>query len=201
MNELDRYLVGLLTGPDGNEWVSRDDLEQFWWRHFPESFNTRRGRDVFLEAVHYAETGGTRSADLEFRLGGWEIDLSKTAVQAGLVTAFLGGALTVLGADQIPVEVLPTVIPLVFDIRRARLTPGEEYVLAELTMHPDVRDGKLTAAQLYDTLPAQIRDDLSEVDFQDFLDACRRAGVADQQDDGTIALKPVTEAGFRLTIK
>lgn len=201
MNELDGYLIGLLTGPGGNERVSREDLEQLWWRHFPESFGTRRGRDVFLEAAHYAGTGEPRPADLEFRLGGWEIDLGKTAVQAGLVTAFLGGALAVLGVDQVPVELLPTVIPLVFDIRRARLTPSQEYILAELTMHHDVRAGKLTAADLYATLPTRIRDDLSEVDFQDFLDACRRAGVADHQDDRTIALKPGTEAGFRLTIK
>jgi hypothetical protein len=112
-------------------------------------------------------------------------------VQAGLVGVFLGAALAVLGVGQVPVEVLPAVVPLVFDVRRSRLTASQEYVLAQLVLQPEVQAGPLPVSELYDRLPAEVRDDLSRVDFEDFLDACRRAGGAPgRRQDGADVPRP-----------
>lgn len=196
VSDLDAQLRQRLDGQN----ASREQLDRLWWELFDESFTTRQGRDVFLSTARFLETGEAGPADLGFRLGGWEIDLGKAAVQAGLVSAFLGGVLAVMGVDQVPVEVLPAVIPLVFDIRRCRLTASQEKVLAELTVNPEVRDATLTADQLYAQLPDKTQADLSRLDFEDFIDAFRRAGVADVADD-EVTVRPVEQSRLRITFR
>jgi hypothetical protein len=180
--------------------VSDAELDRLWWSYFDESFATRRGREVFLRTVRYLDTGDAEGGDLDFRLGGWQVDLGKTAVQAGLVSAFLGGVLAVLGVDQVPVEVLPAVVPLVFDIRRSRLTKSQEYVLAQLTVDPAVRGGERTVDELYAAMPPEVRESVSRVDFEDFVEAFRRAGVA-TTDGGTVTVTTPENARFRITFQ
>jgi hypothetical protein len=38
------------------------------------------------------------------------------------------------------------------------------------------------------------------MDFADFLDTCRRAGLADNSKDGTVTLRPAGAARFRITL-
>lgn len=192
--------TALRDGCGGSDVIAADDLDRLWWGWFDDSYGGRRGRDTFLAVLRYLDTGADPDAELSFRLGGWEIDLGKTAVQAGLVSAFIGGILAVMGVDHVPVQVVPAVMPLVFDIRRSRLTASQEYVLAELVVQSDVRDGSLTAAELYGHLSAETRDAISRTEFEDFLDACRRAGVSDRDGD-TIALSSADKAKFRITFR
>jgi hypothetical protein len=181
--------------------VSRDDLDGLWSRLFPDSFSTRRGRSVFLQSIA-ANTDSTAAGgtDLEFTAGGWEIDLSRAATQTMVATAFLGGLLTVLGAAQLPAAVATAVLPLLFDVRRVTLKASEQEILADLVGSPEL-DGGMTPDELYAVLSPVVRDQLSRLEFADFLDTCYRAGVLDRGPDGTVRVRPVEQARFRISLR
>lgn len=74
------------------------------------------------------------------------------------------------------------------------------YLLADLVGHKEVPDGSLTPRELYLRLADEVREQLSFMDFTDFLDTCRRAGLADTSTVGTVTLRPVEAARFRITL-
>jgi hypothetical protein len=179
--------------------VSSEDLERLWSDLMPDTYAGRRGLDVFLQAVR-AGADETPDADLQFRPGGWQVDLRRGAVQSVIAAALIAGLLVALGATAIPAAVVTAVVPMFFDIQRVALTPGQEYLLAELVGHKEALDGTRTPRELYDQLTEEVRSQLSFMDFADFLDTCRRAGLADTSATGTITVRPVDEAHFRITL-
>jgi hypothetical protein len=179
--------------------VSSEDLERLWSDLMPDNYAGRRGLDVFLQAVQ-AGVGETPDADLQFRPGGWQVDLRRGAVQSVIAAALIAGLLVALGATAIPAAVVTAVVPMFFDIQRVALTPGQEYLLAELVGHKEALDGTRTPRELYDQLTAEVRSQLSFMDFVDFLDTCRRAGLADTSATGTVTVRPADEARFRITL-
>ena len=179
--------------------VSSEDLERLWSDLMPDTYAGRRGLDVFLQAVQ-AGANETPDADLQFRPGGWQVDLRRGAVQSVIAAALIAGLLVALGATAIPAAVVTAVIPMFFDIRRVALTPGQEYLLAELVGHKEALDGTRTPRELYDQLTEEVRSQVSFMDFADFLDTCRRAGLADTSATGTVMVRPADEARFRITL-
>lgn len=179
--------------------VSSEDLEQLWSDLMPDTYAGRRGLDIFLQAVQ-AGIGETPDADLQFRPGGWQVDLRRGAVQSVIAAALIAGFLVALGATAIPAAVVPAVVPMFFDIQRVTLTPGQQYLLAELVGHKAALDGTHTPRELYDQLTDEVRAQLSFMDFTDFLDTCRRAGLADTSATGTVTVRPAMEARFRITL-
>jgi len=178
--------------------VRSEDLERLWSDLMPDTYAGRRGLDVFLQAVQ-AAADETADADLQFRPGGWQVDLRRGAVQSVIAAALIGGLLIALGATAIPAAVVTAVVPLFFDIKRVALTPGQEYLLAELVGHKEALDGTRTPRELYDQLADEVRGQLSYMDFADFLDTCRRAGLADTAGTGTVTVRPSDDARFRIT--
>jgi len=136
--------------------VHSEDLERLWSDLMPDTYAGRRGLDVFLQAVQ-AAADETADADLQFRPGGWQVDLRRGAVQSVIAAALIGGLLIALGATAIPAAVVTAVVPLFFDIKRVALTPGQEYLLAELVGHKEALDGTRTPRELYDQLTDEVR--------------------------------------------
>jgi hypothetical protein len=178
--------------------VSSADLERLWSELMPDSYAARRGLDAFLAGVE-ANAERSSDAELHFRPGGWQVDLRRGAVQGVIAAALIAGLLATLGATQIPAAVATAVVPLFFDVRKVVLTPGQEYLLADLVAHREALAGTLTAQDLYARLDEDVRSSLSFMDFADFLDTCRRAGLADPGTDGTVTLRPADHARFRVT--
>jgi hypothetical protein len=179
--------------------VNSEDLERLWSDLMPDSYAGRRGLDVFLQAVQ-AGAGLAPDADLQFRPGGWQVDVRRGAVQSVIAAALIVGFLVAIGATAIPAAVVPAVVPLFFDVQRVTLTPGQQYLLTELTGHKEALDGTRTPRELYDRLPGDVRSQLSFMDFTDFLDTCRRAGLADTSAAGTVTVRPAEQARFRITL-
>lgn len=179
--------------------VRSQDLEQLWSDLMPDTYAGRRGLDSFLQAVH-AGAGETPDPTLQFRPGGWQVDLRRGAVQSVIAAALIAGLLVALGATAIPAAVVPAVVPLFFDIQRVTLTPGQQYLLAELVGHKEAFDGTHTPRELYDQLTGEIRSQLSFMDFTDFLDTCRRAGLTDTSATGAVTVRPADKARFRITL-
>ena len=179
--------------------VRSEDLERLWSDLMPDTYAGRRGLDVFLQAVQ-AAADETADADLQFRPGGWQVDLRRGAVQSVIAAALIARLLIALGATAIPAAVVTAVVPLFFDIKRVALTPGQEYLLAELVGHKEALDGTRTPRELYDQLTDEVRAQLSFMDFADFLGTCRRAGLADTSATGTVTVRPTDDARFRITL-
>ncbi|MGO9216540.1 MAG: hypothetical protein ACLP5E_02015 [Streptosporangiaceae bacterium] len=85
-------------------------------------------------------------------------------------------------------------------MHQVRLKPSEEIVLAELQLTPEAHSGGLTAEQLYARLTEQTRNQLSWLDFTDFLDQVRRAGLADPAAGGRLVLRAPDNARLRITL-
>jgi hypothetical protein len=146
--------------------------------------------DVFLATVNPAQ-----QAQLQYKPGGWTIKLSESALKTGVVTSLLGGILVGAGITGLPALLIPAVVPLMFEVEKVRLTRSEQEVFAELSWRDEAR--ALTADDLYAKLPMEIQDELSKLDFFDFLEKCRRAGLVEEQKSPQSVVKPV-ESKFSL---
>ena len=204
MTELTEYLQQKSgrssTDPDSLTLTS-DDLEKLWSELTLDSYRARRGLELFLDSIRTAADQAPDQADLQFRPGGWQVNLSRGAVQTVVATALVAGLLVVFGAAQIPAAVATAVVPLLFDVERIRLTPGQEYLLAELVAHREALDGSMTPRELYEKLPPDTRAQLPFMEFADFLRTCYEAGLADVAESGTVQLRPGDRARFRITLR
>lgn len=191
--------LGPAPTPTGDVELTSAELEAFWQQLFPDTYEARRGRNAFVDAVRAHAEHGSTDAALEFRPGGWQVSLAGSSVKGVLGGALLAGLLVAVGATGIPAAVVAAIVPNLFDIEKVRLTASQEYVLADLVGHRDALDGTLTADQLYDRLPIETRAEVSRLDFAEFLDSCQRAGLADFGPDNTVTLQPSDKARFRIT--
>jgi hypothetical protein len=199
---LEDYLqASLTTSAADPAAVSTDDLAALWAQMFPgQDGATRTGLRVFQSAFRAALADGDSDEALNLGGGGWVIDLHGGLVRSALATAFLAGVLAASGVTGLLPLVAPAVLPLLFDVHRVRLTRSQELVLAELQLTPEARSGGLTAEELYAKLPHQIRNQLSWLDFVDFLDQVRQAGLADSAADGRLVLRAPDNARLRITL-
>jgi len=153
--------------------------------------------DAFLAAMEQSPTA------LEFRPGGWRVDVAATMVRTALTTSIMTAVLWLSGIDQIPAAVLTAVLPMLIVTERVRLDRRAQYLLTQLqqnvgsaqglAVHPDV---------LYNKLPLNIRHQLSPLDFRDFLDAFIASGRADDAGGGDVRLRdPDQPCWIRVTFQ
>lgn len=141
---------------------------------------------------------------LRMRPGGWSVDLGVSAVRAAVAAALIAGCMWPAGLDQLPAFVLPAVLPLLFDVQRARLTRQDERLLLDLRM-------SMTAEQmqwpwvpeaLYQRLPNELRSTISLDDFRDFVQRLAQAGEADDAGFDEVRIRPAGRpAWLRITVR
>ena len=199
---LEDYLHDRLTASAADPTtVSADGLAAVWAQMFPfQDGAARTGLRTFQTAFRAAVAEGGGEEALNLRGGGWVVDLRGGLVRTALATAFIAGVLAASGVTGLPPLVAPAVLPLLFDVHQVRLKPSQELVLAELRLTPEARSGGLTAEELYALLPDQIQDQLSRLDFADFLNQVRRAGLADRTADGRLTLRTSDNARLKISI-
>jgi hypothetical protein len=83
------------------------------------------------DAVLAALPDGT---GLRVRPGGWVVDIRSSVVRTVLAAALVGGALWHAGLDQLPAYVAPAVLPLLVDVRKARLTRADNRLMVDLRL-------------------------------------------------------------------
>lgn len=184
------YLAAELEAATGSSEPDRAAVLDLWAELFG-------GDGSALDLGLFEDALSTSPDTLQFEAGSWTLDLSSSAVRSALALATLAGGLALLGVAPLAPILLPAVIPILFDLRRTKITAGQEAVYAELRLQPDARAGA-PATSLYQMLPADIRRNLSFLDFADTLDALRQAGRADRDEHGTVSIRP--RPRFRITI-
>ena len=170
-----------------------DEMDRAW---FTDSFlqplgiepDSRLGElceDILLEAVSDGDDA------FHMRPGGWRVNLAGGAVKALLVTVVLAAALFFSGADDIPLELLPVVIPLLVDVERVRLSRRDEELLIPLRVASDGVTGMaLRHEGLYNRLDPAVREQLNYGDFVDFCERLIKAGYADDAGYGEVRMRP-----------
>lgn len=170
-----------------------DDVDRAW---FTDSFlrplgiepDSRLGElceDVLLEAV------ADDCNAFHMRPGGWRVNLAGGAVKTLLVTAILAAALFFNGADDIPLELLPVVVPLLVDVERVCLSRVDEELLIPLRVASvGVTGMALRHEALYNRLDPAVREQLNYGDFVDFCERLIRAGYADDAGYGEVRMRP-----------
>jgi len=136
------------------------------------------------DAVTAYETALQASLDdpsqstLEMRPGGWVVDLKASTAKFAVSAAVLTGVMVASGYDQIPAYVLPAVLPLLFDVERAKLNRGDRKLLVELRTALGRSFGEPADIDaLYDRLPARVRDHVPPTDFADFIEKLVHKGL------------------------
>lgn len=168
--------------------------------HFPVFFSPLIANEItemFLIAA--TEKGTDRNLYLDTK--GWQINLKAGVVKAAVISAFLGGSFLYLGYDMIPGYLLPTVIPLLFEIEKCELSANEESIIQELYLHPQLRDKPRSVEEIYALLPVVTRRDLSMGDFRDFMESCQLAGFVNQLNPKAFTFNPKENPKFRITFK
>lgn len=170
-----------------------DEMDRTW---FTDSFlqplgiepDSRLGElceDVLLEAVSDGDDA------FHMRPGGWRVNLAGGAVKALLVTVVLAAALFFSGADDIPLELLPVVVPLLVDVERVRLSRRDEELFIPLRVASDGVTGMaLRHEGLYNRLDPAVREQLNYGDFVDFCERLIKAGYADDAGYGEVRMRP-----------
>ena len=129
-------------------------------------------------------------SELEMRPGAWVVDLKASTAKFAVSAAVLTGVMVASGYDQIPAYVLPAVLPLLFDVERAKLNRGDRKLLVELRTALGRSFGEPADIDaLYDRLPARVRDHVPPTDFADFIEKLVTAGEAEELADDRVALR------------
>jgi hypothetical protein len=187
MTTIEEFIDG--HSADGEVAVARGDLRNLWQDWFgDESPASDSGWEAFVD-VAAASLDQDLGTDLRFG-GAWEIRARSGLVSSALSTALVAGALAIAGVTVLPALVLPAVLPLVFDVEHVGLSKGDSYIVAQLRMQPNMRTGSLTTDEVYEALPEDLKAHTSRADLADFLERCRKAGVADVNADMVLFRDP-----------
>ncbi|MFI7545583.1 hypothetical protein [Actinoplanes sp. NPDC049599] len=202
MLDLSAVLTGERENEDGGSVVlSSADLEEWWLDLTGDKFASRQGLQILLDVVKNSQSAGEPAADFHFTPAGWEVRLSRATAKGLMTSAILAGLLAIVGADQLPAEVLAVAIPLLFDVEKVELSRGERYLLARLVEVPGAVGKTMEQKELYALLPDDIREQTSFIDFVEFLDAFHKAGQADLDNEGGVLLRELSQRRFRLTFR
>lgn len=168
---------------------STSQFRHIWEQLYPADAQPDETLYQICEDVFLATVDPTQQAQLQYKPGGWTIKLSESALKTGVVTSLLGGILVGAGLTGLPALLIPAVVPLMFEVEKVRLTRSEQEVFAELSWRDEARTQ--TADDLYAKLPMGIQEELSKLDFLDFLEKCRRAGLVDEQASPVSVVTPI----------
>jgi hypothetical protein len=184
------YLAAELQAGSGSPEADRAAVLELWTSLFGDDSGE-------LDLGLFEDALDASPESLKFEAGTWTLDLSSSAVRTALTLATLAGGLALLGVASLAPVLLPAVIPILFDLRRTKVTAGQEAVYAELKLRPEARAGG-SAQSLYEMLSPDSRRNLSFLDFADTLEALRLAGRADRRESGQMSIRP--RPRFRITI-
>ena len=133
--------------------------------------------------------------------GAWEWNLADSLTRITVVGVLVTAALVAVGggAGLAPV-VIPTVLPLLFDLKRVRLERTADHYLRIIGARPDLANRSGSIDHLYDTLDAGVKAEVSKRELLEFLGMGVDAGHA-KENQGVFEVLPNGETAFRIHIR
>lgn len=170
-----------LSNSDNEEiLISEDTLNDFWNEitGSDKGIASLNAKHIFLEEFKRNTTQEIAGSDLYYRTKGWKIILKKNLLKGIIITPSLYGILSYLDITTgLASIVLPSIIPMIFDIENINLSKKEEEILLKLPVNKAKKQYK-TAEQWYESLPKSIQEQINFLDFKDFMDKLVLGGLA-----------------------
>jgi hypothetical protein len=160
--------------------VEREDLHRLF-----QTLLQGAGSFDDFELAFVEQAGESAEVDpFALRVGQWRIDMPRRLFQTTVATVTLATGMAVTGTTSAPVAVLAVVLPFLVSVERVELRGRDRLVLARLREHgvdaPDVEAA-------YARLPADLRDQLTLLEFADIWDRLQAAGeVPPHREGGSI---------------
>lgn len=127
------------------------------------------------------------AGELHMRPGGWRINLTPPLAKAAISAAIVGAGLISIGADQIPMLVLPAVLPLLIELEKVKLNTADRELLIPLRHASVGVEGMAVQPKLlYNRLDPADRAQLNYHDFVAFLERLIEAGELDDAGLGEV---------------
>jgi hypothetical protein len=130
---------------------------------------------------------------LSLRLGNWRVDMPAKIFQSGVTAALMVSAIEAAGINSTAVVVLAAVVPFLVDVERIKLSQSDRMVFAALKASLATRQERRA---LWDSLPADLRHELTFLEFVDLLERLEQADVIQAVDDKHYGL-PANHGIFR----
>ncbi|MCI0494231.1 hypothetical protein L0Z72_04425 [candidate division KSB1 bacterium] len=196
MQPLKAFLEKMLGSSSKTEKInySQKDLVQIW----TELFDREEGYDKFEAGFLTTVQPEILTHELAFRSKGWILKINEALLKTGITTALLTTLLYLGGYNMLPALVLPSIIPIIFDLERVQLKSSEKEILVQLFLNKKVSKKFNTPDELYEMLPEVIREQLSRLDFLDFIEKLKQAGHADEKED-KIKIYPIGKGKWRIS--
>lgn len=159
--------------------IDKTGLLAVWNETFPNAENAildEATKETLVNSFLIFSGEDKTSADLHMISGGWKITLSPNLFKMAFTSSVLTAALHSAGMTSFTGYVLPAVVSLLFDIDKILLTRSEEYLLAELKLSEQAMKGIHTPERLFSFLNDDIRDQISYLDFLDFIENLKLTG-------------------------
>lgn len=150
----------------------------------------------------FAVWDGEQSPDgeFEFRVGSWELDLTRELVRSSILAALLAVVLGTIPGGVGFAAIGVAVIPSLMDIKRVSLTDGERQLLIEVQRLPTLTSKFLSVDDIYDALPAEVQSQINRLDFANFIGALKRLGLAEpERVTGTVRVRADDEKAPMIT--
>ncbi len=131
-------------------------------------------------SVALAPAGG-----FDLRIGDWELDLPRAAAQAAVSGSVVAGVMAATGGDGIVGAVLGVVLPFLVDLERVEFSPSDRRVYGVLLdIGPNVR----SVREWYAALPADVRAEITSLEFRDLLGRLQGLDLATPLDDDAMLI-------------
>jgi hypothetical protein len=173
----------LLPGNQETYEIDEQFLNDYWLRLVGNETGIAadRSRHIFVEGFKRLSSGEDDPALLYLKTKGWRLSVKDHLIKNLLVAPAIGGLLYYLGYTQIAGFLIPTILPMLFDLRNIELKRSEEEILIKLPIDPKKKEFK-TSSQWYHSLPPSIKKQVNELDFMDFIEKLVLAGYAKKND-------------------
>lgn len=202
MENLPDYFETFATTDTQEIELSEAVLLDFWNNISPDetAFAFQHGRYIFIEGVKQFAVATEDQTLLYLKTKGWKITLKKNLVKNLLMVPALSGILHYLGYIQFPAVSLYALIPLLFEVENVKLTKKEEHIWLSLPVKSQTRQYK-TAEQWYQNLPKEVKGQINELDFKDFIEKLVIAGFAKTDKKERALILPKGKNIFHLTFE
>jgi predicted nucleotide-binding protein len=156
-------------------------------------------RSLALTVRCVLDVHAVSSPAYEIRTGSWRVDVLPATARAVLSGAVATTVMQHMAVDSLPVAVLSAVAALLFSIHRVEISPGELVLHARLldTVTGSPRD--LDA--LYQTLPEDVRGELTIAELADAVERFHQAGLARWEEDGITLVAASQRRKVRLVVR
>lgn len=181
--------------------IRHENLADTWSRLAEQlGLDADRGMEIIVAAPRDLTLRHEERVDAAWG-GAWEWNLGDGVTRTTVVGVLLAAALAAAGAGTGMAPVLiPTVLPLLFDLKRVRLERTADHYLRIIGARKEVGERRGTLHDLYSSLPADVRSEVTKRELLEFLGEAVDAGQAHDR-NGVFEVLPNGETSFRIHIR